>query len=78
MKKNVLKILNTVEKEGGKYLLDKRNIKVDKYPHGNFVGPCIIDEVEAHMTCYKEEIFGPVLLVVRKNTLEEAITFINE
>jgi len=59
-------------------ILDGRGVKVDGYPEGNFIGPTVIDHVKADMTCYKEEIFGPALLIVRKDTLEEAIDFINK
>ncbi len=74
----MLSILDTVESEGGKLVLDGRKTTVAQYPKGNFVGPTVIDNVQAHMTCYKEEIFGPALLVVRVNTLKEAIEFINK
>lgn len=70
-------MLGTVEKEGGKILLDGRNIKVEEFPDGNFVGPTII-EVNEKMTSYQEEIFGPVICIVYKNTLQEAIDFINK
>ncbi len=70
-------MLGTVEKEGGKILLDGRNIKVENYPDGNFVGPTII-EVNENMTSYKEEIFGPVLCIVYKKNLQEAIEFVNK
>lgn len=58
-------------------LLDGRDVKVDAYPKGNFIGPTIIDNVKAGMDCYEEEIFGPVMLIVRAETLQEAIDFIN-
>jgi malonate-semialdehyde dehydrogenase (acetylating)/methylmalonate-semialdehyde dehydrogenase len=65
-------------KEGGELLVDGRNHKVKDYPKGNFVGPTMFDKVTEEMSIYQEEIFGPVLLIVRKNTLEEAIAFINK
>lgn len=70
--------MNTSEKEGARLVLDGRNFVHDKYKTGNFVGPTIIDNVEAHHTVYKEEIFGPALCVVYRNTLEDAIEFINK
>lgn len=76
LKDRVLSLLNTVEKEGGKFLLDGRNVSVEKYKNGNFVGPTII-EVNKEMTTYKEEIFGPALCLVYVNTIDEAIEFIN-
>jgi len=63
--------------KNGKLLLDGRGVKVDGYPNGNWVGPTIIDHCTADMQCYKEEIFGPVMNIVRVNTLQEAIDFIN-
>ena len=70
-------IIGTAEKEGGKILLDGRGVKVSQYPNGNFIGPTVISDVTSEMTCYKEEIFGPVLIVMKANTLEEAIEITN-
>lgn len=47
------------------------------YESGNFIGPTILADVKPHMECYKEEIFGPVLLLVSCDTLEDAIEFVN-
>ena len=58
-------------------LLDGRGVKVDGYPKGNFVGPTIIDNVRAGVDCYDEEIFGPVMLIVRADSVQGAIDFIN-
>jgi len=63
--------------EGATLLLDGRGIKVDKYPNGNFVGPTVLTNVTPSMTCYKEEIFGPVLVCLNVSTLEDAIELIN-
>jgi len=76
-KERVNKLIQTAIDEGAKVVLDGRNPKVEKYPKGNFVGPTIIAGVEPHMTCYKEEIFGPVLLIKNVNSLDEAIDFTN-
>eukprot|EP00828_Plagiopyla_frontata_P041319 TRINITY_DN584_c0_g1_i6.p1 TRINITY_DN584_c0_g1~~TRINITY_DN584_c0_g1_i6.p1 ORF type:complete len:180 (+),score=41.15 TRINITY_DN584_c0_g1_i6:77-616(+) len=73
----ILGLLGTVEKEGGKFLLDGRNIKVDGYPNGNFIGPTLI-EVTTEMTAYKEEIFGPAMTILYVDTLEEGIKLINK
>jgi len=78
LKKRVVNLINSAEKEGAKIILDGRKVKVDKYPHGNFVGPTIIDEVTTQMKCYTEEIFGPVLCVLRADTVDEAINIINK
>jgi malonate-semialdehyde dehydrogenase (acetylating)/methylmalonate-semialdehyde dehydrogenase len=70
-------LIASAEKEGAKILLDGRNVKVPGFPNGNFVGPTIITGVKPSMTCYKEEIFGPVLLCIEVDTLEDAIAFTN-
>ncbi|KAJ1434895.1 Methylmalonate-semialdehyde dehydrogenase [Sesbania bispinosa] len=51
--------------------------QVPKYESGNFIGPTILADVTADMECYKEEIFGPVLLLMEADSLEEAINIIN-
>ncbi|EGE00301.1 methylmalonate-semialdehyde dehydrogenase [Trichophyton tonsurans CBS 112818] len=76
-KKRIEDIIATAEKEGATILLDGRGYKPEKYPNGNWVGPTIITGVKPHMTCYKEEIFGPVLVCLEVDTLDEAIELIN-
>lgn len=63
--------------KNGTLLLDGRNPVVEGYPNGNWVGPTIIDNCKAGMRCYDEEIFGPVMNIVRVDTLQEAIDFVN-
>ena len=63
--------------EGATLALDGRNPDVADYGNGNFVGPTIFDGVSTEMAIYKEEIFGPVLCVVRVQTLDDAIKLIN-
>lgn len=75
MKLNFTKF--TGVKEGAKIALDGRNIKVSGFEKGNFVGPTILTGVQPSMECYKEEIFGPVLICLFVNTLDEAINMIN-
>jgi len=58
-------------------LLDGRGVKVPGYPNGNWIGATIIDHVKAGVDCYEEEIFGPVMEIVRVDTLQEGIDFIN-
>jgi len=76
-KQRVHDLIASAEKEGATILLDGRNVKVDGFPNGNFVGPTIITGVKPSMQCYREEIFGPVLLCVEVDTLEDAIAFTN-
>jgi malonate-semialdehyde dehydrogenase (acetylating)/methylmalonate-semialdehyde dehydrogenase len=66
------------EAEGAKLLVDGRKVKVPGHEGGYFLGPCLFDEVTRGMTIYKDEIFGPVLSVVRAETYVEAMTMINE
>ena len=63
--------------EGATLLLDGRGTTVSDLPHGNFVGPTIFDNVRPEMRIAKEEIFGPVLSVMRADTLAEAIDLAN-
>jgi len=65
------------EAKGGKVLLDGRNPKVEGYPNGNFLGATIIDHAGPGMPCYDEEIFAPVMVIVRVETMQEAIDLIN-
>ena len=64
--------------EGASLLLDGRGIKVEKYPKGNFLGPTVLDNVSTSMRCYKEEIFGPVLVALHVDTFDEAIQLVNQ
>uniref|UniRef100_UPI00358FEEA4 methylmalonate-semialdehyde/malonate- semialdehyde dehydrogenase [acylating], mitochondrial-like n=1 Tax=Myxine glutinosa TaxID=7769 RepID=UPI00358FEEA4 len=77
-KKRVCDIVASAELEGAQILLDGRDITVPGYEQGNFVGPTIITNVKPHMTCYKEEIFGPVLVVLEADTLDDAVKTINQ
>lgn len=72
-----LDLINSAETEGAKILLDGRDTKVPGYENGNFVGATIIDHAKRGMRCYEEEIFGPAMVIVRAETLDEAIQLIN-
>jgi len=73
------KLIGTVEKEGGKVLVDGRTLKMPApYDKGNYIGPSILTNLNTEMTAYKEEIFGPVMCVLRANSLDEAIELINK
>ena len=65
-------------KEGAKLVVDGRNFKLQGYEKGNFIGGCLFDDVKPNMTIYKEEIFGPVLSVVRAKDYEEAVRLPSE
>jgi malonate-semialdehyde dehydrogenase (acetylating)/methylmalonate-semialdehyde dehydrogenase len=64
-------------KEGAKLVVDGRGLALQGYDGGFFIGGCLFDDVTPDMTIYKDEIFGPVLSVVRRNSLSEAIDLIN-
>src|SRR6202012_3078202 len=76
-KKKIEDLITSAEKEGATILLDGRGYKAEKYPNGNWVGPTIIANVKPHMQCYKEEIFGPVLVCLNVDTIDDAISLIN-
>lgn len=71
-------LIQSAEDEGAKIVLDGRGYAPEKYPNGNFIAPTIITGVNPSMKCYKEEIFGPVLIVLEAATLEDATKLINE
>ncbi|MGO4570466.1 CoA-acylating methylmalonate-semialdehyde dehydrogenase [Microvirga sp. 2TAF3] len=59
--------------EGAKLVVDGRNFKMQGYENGFYMGGCLFDEVKPDMRIYKEEIFGPVLSVVRAKNYDEAL-----
>ncbi len=59
--------------EGAKLVVDGRDFSMQGYEDGYFIGGCLFDNVTKDMTIYKEEIFGPVLSVVRAKTYDEAL-----
>lgn len=63
--------------EGARLVLDGRDLKSGGLSDGYFLGPCIFDEVRPEMTIAREEIFGPVLSVIRTANLDEALTTVN-
>ena len=65
-------------KEGAKLVVDGRNLKLQGYENGYYIGGCLFDQVKKDMRIYKEEIFGPVLSVVRVKDFDEALSLVNE
>ncbi|HEY5666708.1 MAG TPA: CoA-acylating methylmalonate-semialdehyde dehydrogenase [Gammaproteobacteria bacterium] len=63
--------------EGAELVLDGRGLTIPGHENGFFLGPSIFDRVEPHMRIYKEEIFGPVLSVVRVDSVADAIDLVN-
>ncbi len=63
--------------EGAKLLVDGRGFKMQGYENGFYVGGCLFDHVTPEMRIWKEEIFGPVLSIARRDTYEDAVALIN-
>jgi malonate-semialdehyde dehydrogenase (acetylating)/methylmalonate-semialdehyde dehydrogenase len=63
--------------EGAELVVDGRGLTVPGYENGFFLGPCLFDRVRPEMRIYREEIFGPVLAVVRVESVTEAIDLVN-
>ncbi len=64
-------------RQGATLVVDGRNVRVPGHEAGYFMGPCLFDQVKPGMVIYQEEIFGPVLGVVRVKTLQEAMDLID-
>ncbi|KAH8099427.1 methylmalonate-semialdehyde dehydrogenase [Cristinia sonorae] len=75
-KQRIIGLIASAEEQGGRIHLDGRNFEVPQFPDGNWVGPTII-EATTDMRCYKEEIFGPALIVIKADTLDDALAIIN-
>ena len=73
----IVGLIGTGEEQGATISVDGRNLTVEGYEDGFFVGPTVIDGVSTEMDVYTQEIFGPVLSVVRTDTVDEAIALIN-
>jgi malonate-semialdehyde dehydrogenase (acetylating)/methylmalonate-semialdehyde dehydrogenase len=63
--------------EGAKLVVDGRKLKLQGYENGYYMGGCLFDHVKENMRIYKEEIFGPVLSVVRAKDFNEAVNLVN-
>ncbi|KZM43116.1 methylmalonate-semialdehyde dehydrogenase [Marinomonas sp. SBI22] len=70
--------ISSAEEQGAKVVVDGRNVAVEGYDQGFFVGGTLIDNVTTEMQSYQEEIFGPVLQVVRVNSMQEAMDMIDD
>lgn len=76
-KERIENYITQAEKDGAKILLDGRNYKVEGKENGYYVGPTIIDFVTPEMSVAKEEIFGPVISIIRSRSLEDALKIEN-
>ena len=73
----ILGLIGSGEEQGARLAVDGRGIRVPGHESGFFVGPTVVDDVRPEMDVYREEIFGPVLSVLRADTVDEAIALIN-
>jgi malonate-semialdehyde dehydrogenase (acetylating)/methylmalonate-semialdehyde dehydrogenase len=69
--------IDIAKADGAAVVVDGRGVSVDGDPNGFWLGPTLLDDVPVTSRAYTEEIFGPVLSVVRVGSLEEAITLVN-
>jgi malonate-semialdehyde dehydrogenase (acetylating)/methylmalonate-semialdehyde dehydrogenase len=76
-KERIETLIGSGEQQGAKLLVDGRGLTVEGHEGGFFVGPTVIDQVQPSMDVYTEEIFGPVLSVVRADDVDTAINLIN-
>jgi malonate-semialdehyde dehydrogenase (acetylating)/methylmalonate-semialdehyde dehydrogenase len=77
-KAKVEEYINVGVNEGAKLVIDGRNLNIQGYEGGFFVGPTLFDNVTKNMRIYQEEIFGPVLSIIRCKTYEEALQLVND
>jgi malonate-semialdehyde dehydrogenase (acetylating)/methylmalonate-semialdehyde dehydrogenase len=80
-KQHLEKVKNYIElgiKEGAKLIVDGRDYKNKANPNGFYLGGCLFDQVQSDMRIYKEEIFGPVLCIVRSPNFETALKLVSE
>ncbi|MGH3384402.1 MAG: CoA-acylating methylmalonate-semialdehyde dehydrogenase [Nocardioidaceae bacterium] len=73
----IIGLIDAGEKQGGRVTVDGRSLVVPGFEQGFFVGPTVVDEVTPEMDVYSEEVFGPVLSVLRVETVDEAIELVN-
>ncbi len=73
----IIRLITAGEKQGGEVTADGRSLVVPGFEKGFFVGPTVVDKVTTDMDVYTEEIFGPVLSMLRVDTVDDAIDLIN-
>jgi malonate-semialdehyde dehydrogenase (acetylating) / methylmalonate-semialdehyde dehydrogenase len=73
----IVSLITSGEQQGAQLTVDGRGLRVPGHENGFWVGPTVVDQVKSDMDVYKEEVFGPVLSVVRADTVDEAIALIN-
>lgn len=76
-RERINRYITEAEKAGAKILVDGRNAKVEGKENGYYVGPTVIDYVTPDMAIAKEEVFGPVIAIMRAKDLDEALNIEN-
>ncbi|XP_048559281.1 methylmalonate-semialdehyde dehydrogenase [acylating], mitochondrial isoform X1 [Triticum urartu] len=76
-KDRICKLVQSGADSGARLVLDGREIVVPQFEDGNFIGPTVLADVKSDMECYQEEIFGPVLLLMKAESLDDAIQIVN-
>jgi len=76
-KERIERYIGEAERDGAKILVDGRGAKVEGKENGTYVGPTVIDFVKPGMSVAREEIFGPVISIMRTNTVDEALAIEN-
>ncbi len=77
-RQRVLSYIELGVKEGARLVVDGRDRRIAGHKHGFYLGACLFDQVTPAMRIYREEIFGPVLVVVRVPDIEAALTLVNQ
>jgi malonate-semialdehyde dehydrogenase (acetylating)/methylmalonate-semialdehyde dehydrogenase len=76
-KQRIEGLIGAGQRQGARLAVDGRGLVVPGYEQGFFVGPTVLDAVTPEMDVYREEIFGPVLSVLRADSVDEAIALVN-
>ena len=76
-RERITTMINKGEEQGAHIALDGRNVQVSGFENGNFVGPTIVENVSADNILAKEEVFGPVLTMMKADDFDEAVDIIN-
>ncbi|MCU1659137.1 MAG: methylmalonate-semialdehyde dehydrogenase [Pseudonocardiales bacterium] len=76
-RERIVGLIGSGERQGARVTVDGRGLVVSGFEDGFFVGPTVLDQVTTDMDVYREEIFGPVLSVLRADTVDDAIALVN-
>lgn len=76
-KERIVSLVDSAEAAGATVMLDGRNLVIDGYEGGHFIGPTIVNHVPTDTDLYKNEVFGPVLTIVDAESYEDAIAIVN-